>query len=82
MNLLLCSHFSSIGITKTNKEILVELRTIMKDKAGISPEEKLLGNKLPVTLNRGASGKIVNTILRAIKQKKQNSANLIPTRSL
>jgi hypothetical protein len=56
--------------------------TIMKDKAGISPDEKLLGNKLPVTLNRGASGKIVNTILRAIKQKKQNSANLIPTRSL
>ena len=56
--------------------------TIMKDKAGISPDEKLLGNKLPVTLNKGASGKIVNTILRAIKQKKQNSANLIPTRSL
>jgi hypothetical protein len=56
--------------------------TIMKDKTGISPDEKLLGNKLPVTLNRGASGKIVNTILRAIKQKKQNSANLIPTRSL
>jgi hypothetical protein len=56
--------------------------TIMKDKAGISPDEKLLGNKLPVTLNRGASGKIVNTILRAIKQKKQNSENLIPTRSL
>jgi hypothetical protein len=56
--------------------------TIMKDKAGISPDEKLLGNKLPVTLNRGASGKIVNTILRAIKQKKQNTANLIPTRSL
>jgi len=56
--------------------------TIMKDKVGISPDEKLLGNKLPVTLNRGASGKIVNTILRAIKQKKQNSANLIPTRSL
>jgi hypothetical protein len=56
--------------------------TIMKDKAGISPDEKLLGNKLPVTLNRGASGKIVNTILRAIKQKKQNSVNLIPTRSL
>ncbi|EGQ19138.1 hypothetical protein HMPREF9144_1034 [Prevotella pallens ATCC 700821] len=54
----------------------------MKDKAGISPDEKLLGNKLPVTLNKGASGKIVNTILRAIKQKKQNSANLIPTRSL
>jgi len=54
----------------------------MKDKAGISPDEKLLGNKLPVTLNRGASGKIVNTILRAIKQKKQNSENLIPTRSL
>jgi hypothetical protein len=56
--------------------------TIMKDKTGISPDEKLLGNKLPVTLNRGASGKIVNTILRAIKQKKQNSVNLIPTRSL
>ena len=42
----------------------------MSDKAGTRPEEKLLGNKLPVTLSKGASGNMVNTMLRAMKHKK------------
>ena len=46
MNLFLCSHFSSMGITKTNKEILVELRTIMKDKANWSIAIDYVAEKL------------------------------------
>ena len=59
-----------------------EETTTMSDKAGTRPEEKLLGNKLPVTLSKGASGNMVNTMLRAMKHKKPNRTILMPTRSL
>ena len=54
----------------------------MKDRAGISPKEKLLGNRLPVTLSKGDSGNIVKIMLNAMKNTKSNKASLIPTLSL
>jgi len=54
----------------------------MEDRAGISPKEKLLGNKLPVTLSKGDSGSIVKMMLNAMKNTKSNNASLIPTLSL
>ncbi|GAB6975828.1 hypothetical protein JCM15124A_07350 [Prevotella falsenii] len=54
----------------------------MKDRAGTSPKEKLLGNKLPVTLSKGDSGNIAKMMLNAMKHTKSNNASLIPTLSL
>ncbi len=54
----------------------------MEDRAGISPKEKLLGNRLPVTLSKGDSGNIVKMMLNAMNNTKSNKASLIPTLSL